>query len=129
MDHMPNSKSVESKSVNFSDRANSSAEAKKALLERFRAKATANDPAAAERQAERVAIARAREARKAERDAAKRELQAQQEAEKARREAEIEAEKAAAAAEAELEAQRAVELAAAQKAARDARYAARKARK
>ena len=39
---MRNSKSVESKSVNFADRANSSAEAKKALLERFKTRLNEN---------------------------------------------------------------------------------------
>jgi hypothetical protein len=129
MDRMRNSKSIESNNVGFAERASSSAEAKKALLERFRANAAADDPTAAERQAERIAIARAREARKAERDAAKRELEAQKAAEKARLAAEKEAEKEALAAQAALEAEKAAQLLIDQKAARDARYAARKARK
>ena len=123
----------------FNDRLTTSANAKTALLERFRARPGPDDPAVLERQNAQKAIADAREARKAERRAA-------QEAEAARIRAEQEA-AAAAAREAarELAAQQAREaaeaaaleaeqstrklsLAAQQKMARDARYAARKAR-
>ena len=49
--------------------------AKKAILDKF--KAAANDPRIAERQAERVAIAEAREVRMAEREAAKKAREAE----------------------------------------------------
>ena len=113
------------------DRLKSSATAKSAMLEKLRA--AANDPEREKRDAERMAIAEARAVRLAEREAAKK----VQEAELARQ--------AAIAAEAALQAQREAEqlevvrlaeeadrqvaLEAEQKAARDARYAARKAAK
>lgn len=127
MVNMPNPKSIEANNVGFAQRANSSAEAKKALLERFRAKA--NDPAVAEKQAERIAVARARAERQAERDAAKRALEAEKAAERARLEAEKEAERAAQEEQARLAEEQKAALLAAQKAARDERYAKRKARK
>ena len=107
---------------NFNKRQSSSAAAKAALLEKFRARPPADDPAVRERQAALAATAAAREARNAERKAAK-------EAELARIAAEkkaAEIEKARLAAE---ERKQAAILAAQQKAARDARYAARKAGK
>ena len=124
------------KDKGFSERLSTGAEAKKAMLERVRAKPGPDDPAIAERRAAREAIIVAREARMAERKAAR-------EAEMAE-EAAREAERARQAAEqAELEATREAErkrqtaaqavddvaLAAERKAARDARYAARKARR
>lgn len=108
--------------TNFDDRLSAAAAAKQALLERFRARPTAGDPAWAEQQAALKAIADAREARTAERRAAK-------EAEAARVAAELAArrkQEQIAAAEARA---RAAAEEAARKAARDARYAARKARK
>src|SRR3954469_4634921 len=51
------------------ERQQAAAAAKKALLEKF--KTAANDPAIAERQAERIKINEARQARAAEREAAK----------------------------------------------------------
>ncbi len=107
---------------NFNKRQSSSASAKAALLEKFRSRPPADDPAVLERQAAQAAIAAAREARMAERKAAKEAEAARIAAEK--RAAEIE--KARLAAEA---AKQAALLAAQQKAARDARYAARTARK
>jgi|ERR1700722_8615595 hypothetical protein len=108
--------------TNFDDRLSAAAAAKQALLERFRSRPSAGDPAWVEQQAALKAIADARDARAAERRAAK-------EAEAARVAAELAAQRTAeqvAAAEAKL---RAAALEAERKAARDARYAARKARK
>jgi hypothetical protein len=106
----------------FSERLDTAAKARKALLEKFKAQPAPDDPAVLERQAARKAAADARDARLAERKAAK-------DAEAAR----LAAEQSAKAEEAAV---RAAELAArieaekaARKAARDARYAARKARR
>ena len=111
---------------NFSDRLSTAAKARQVMLEKFRAQPKPDDPAVRERIAAQVAVAQAREARIAER-------KAQREAEKLAKEAEIKrlAEEAAehAAAERRAEGDRAVALLAEQKASRDARYAARKARK
>ena len=107
---------------NFNDRMTTAANAKKAVIEKFRQMPKPDDPAVQQRQAELKAIAEARDARnaqrKAEREAAA--LEAKRAAEALARE------KAAAAAEAAARA-RAEE--AERKAARDARYAARKARR
>lgn len=112
------------KDTNFNDRRSAAATAKQSALEKFRAKIA--DPTLAERQAAHDAIAAARELRVAERKAAK-------EAEEAKLKAEAErlAIEQAEREEAErIEAEKkAAELKAAQKAARDARYAARKARR
>ena len=113
----------------FGERQTASAEAKRAVLAKFQSRKPADDPEVQARAAERRAIAEAREARMAER----------------RREREIEAARqaterlAAEAAEAERrkadevrlaeEARAAALLKLEQKAARDARYAARKARR
>jgi Family of unknown function (DUF6481) len=108
--------------TNFDDRISAAAAAKQALLDRFRARPTAGDPAWAEQQEALKAVADARDARNAERKAAK-------EAEAARVAAELAAQRTQqqiAAAEAKV---RALALEAERKAARDARYAARKARK
>jgi len=127
----------DSRQIDFADRLSTAAKAKQALLEKARAKDPANDPEFALRQAERIAASQAREAREAERRAAK---QAERE-----REAAAKAAEKAAAAEA-LAAKQAADAAAAEaerierevraplnealaKLARDARYAARKARK
>jgi hypothetical protein len=117
----------------FADRLNVAAKAKQALLERARAKDPTKDPAFAARQAERVAAAAAREARIAQQEeerkaAAIREAEEKAAAEVARIEAErLEAERLKT--EELAEADRLVALAAEQKVQRDARYAARKARK
>ena len=117
----------------FADRQKTSAEAKKALLEKMRANAPSNRPGFLERQAERAAVAEAREKRQAER-AAQKAIEAEQrakeeEANRVIREQEAEAARQAA----ELEKNRAAielaELRAAQKANRDAKYAARQARR
>jgi hypothetical protein len=108
--------------TNFDDRLSAAAAAKQALLERFRSRPSAGDPEWEAKQAELKAIADARDARAAERKAAK-------EAEAARVAAELAAKRAqelVAAAEAKA---RAAAQEAERKAARDARYAARKARK
>jgi uncharacterized protein DUF6481 len=103
--------------INFDDRIDAAAAARKAALEKFLARR--DDPAFQQKQAELKAIADARAARIAERKAAK-------EAEAARAAAEL-------AAKQREEQRLAAEARAAQeeerKAARDARYAARKARK
>jgi hypothetical protein len=112
-----------SKELDFVERRNAAANAKKAALEKFRANAA--DPAAAQRQqersasaAERAAAKAARELEKAERKAREAELAAQAAREAAAQAKREEAEKA----------DREVALQAEMKLARDARYAARKAR-
>jgi hypothetical protein len=90
----------------YSERASASADAKKALLEKFKAKPPADSPEMLARAAERRAIAEARELRVAEQArVAEEEARA---VEKAARDEQLKAER---------------------KAARDARYAARKARR
>lgn len=117
----------------FNDRLEAAAKAKQAQLERARAKSPLNDPDFTRRQAERKRLAEEREARVAAR-AAEKAAAAQREAERraaeeaARLEAERLADEARAKARRE-EADRLVALAAEQKAARDARYAARKQRR
>ena len=110
------------KNAHFGDRLNAAAAAKQAMLERFHARPGPDDPVVVQQQAARKAVSDAREIRMPERKAA-REAEAQrQAAEQAAREAEERRLAAEAAAQAvALEAQR--------KAARDARYAARKARR
>jgi hypothetical protein len=121
------------------ERRNAANVAKKALLERFKSKPAADDPAVQARQAERKAILEARAIREAEKARLKQEKLAREAAEKAEREALAEAARLAAEAAAAEEAKRreaeeaeriAFELAdeASRKAKRDARYAARKAR-
>jgi len=113
------------KEKTFADRLQEAADARKAALERFRARPAADDPEVVKRREERLAIAAAREARAAERRAAK-EAEAVARAE---REAVERAEREA------RERREAIEKlirgsaeAAERKDARDARYAARKAR-
>lgn len=110
------------KEKTFSDRLQLANEAKKAALEKFRAKPAADDPGLLARQAERARANVEREKRQAERKVA-REVEAAREAEAARLQA-IEA-AAAVARQAEEAAAKLVT----DKAARDARYAARKKRK
>lgn len=114
------------KDKNFNERLGTAASAKQAMLDRFRAKPAADDPAVLERAAERQALSEAREVRIAERKAAKL-------AEEARATAARIAEEKERAAREEREAAAAlakqIALEAEQKAARDARYAARKKRK
>ena len=106
------------KDKDFGERLSAAAAARKATLERFRAKPGPDDPAVAERRAARQALVVAREARVAEREAARKA--------EAAREAAREAEAARQAAE---QTDRDAALEAERKAARDARYAARKARR
>jgi hypothetical protein len=119
------------KDPDFKDRQKAATAARKAALEKHRAAAA--DPAAAEKQAARVAVIEARQLRAAEREKAKK-LRAAEKAKEAAQAAEAaklveqqkrESEAIAAAQEAERE----EALQAEQKAARDARYAARKAAK
>ena len=110
------------KDDSFTARLSSAAGAKQAAMGRIRAIAQPGDAAFEERQRERQAIAAAREARMAERKAARAAEAERQAAERAAKEAEKLA----------SEQQRALDqesLKLQQKAARDARYAARKARK
>jgi hypothetical protein len=124
------------KGADFNDRMTAAADAKKALMEKFRAKPAPDDPTVLARQAARQEILRQREIRQAEREIARQaELVRQAELEAARLAAETarEAERQAQIAEeARLAAEKAAaekELEAQRKAARDARYAARKARR
>ncbi len=121
------------KGASFQDRQKSTAEAKKALLEKFKARPAADDPAVIAREAERREIVAARAARTAERERQKAEEHA---ALQARLKIEAEAREAAELAEAErlqLEAEAAIaakaQLEIEKRAERDARYAARKGRK
>jgi uncharacterized protein DUF6481 len=113
------------KEKTFADRLQEAADARKAALERFRTRPAADDPDVIKKREERMAIAAAREAREAERRAVK-EAEA---AARAERETVERAERDA------RERREAIEKvirdaadAAERKAARDARYAARKAR-
>ncbi len=76
---------------NFSDRQAAAAEARKALLEKFKNRPAEDDPVVQARKAERSAILKARE----EREAAKAKIRAEQEAIKAALRAELEAKEAA----------------------------------
>ena len=123
----------------FTDRRVAAAEAKAALLQNYRIAKEAAEPTRLVRQEERLAIAEAREGRRAEREQARRAEQERLQAEAAARQAEAAtrqaAADAAAAADAEARAaaeksriHRVIEDEAARKAARDKRYADRKAR-
>ena len=114
------------KKTGFTDRLSAAADAQKAKLEKFRSRPAPDDPAVLERKAARQAIVAAREVREAEREAARQKRLAEEEA--ARIAAE-EAEKARLEAEYQERIAREAEMEAQKKAARDARYAARKARK
>jgi hypothetical protein len=113
----------------FSERASASAQAKQAMLSKFHSRPSADDPDVQKRIAERRAIAEARAIRTAERD----KLRAEEAAKKAA--AQEEARQAELLAKDEQEKQKVAQAALAeelkikQKAARDARYAARKQRK
>lgn len=133
-----------SKHDTFADRQSTAAAAKQALLEKFKSRPAEDDPAEIARRAERTRIAGARAARLAEKEALKKAEDDRRKAERQRAEDErlaaeaaIEAERRAAeqalideknarnAAKSALIKQVVVDEAA-QKAARDARYAARK---
>jgi hypothetical protein len=124
------------KGANFNDRMTTAANAKKALVEKFKSKPGPDDPEVAARAAERLAIAAAREVRAAERKAAREAELARLAEIEAARLAELAAQEAARIAEAAAQRKRDAEavvdslnLEAERKAARDARYAARKARR
>ena len=114
----------------FGERLSAAASAKQSVLERYRAKLSGSDPDIQKKQAERLAVAQAREARTTARRQAR---EAQETAERIAREAREATEKA----EREERETRERAEASAWKAAleedkkkeRDARYAARKARK
>ena len=115
----------QSKDNQFSDRLETAAKAREAMLARYRSRPAADDPAVLARQAERQAVIEAREERNKEREAARVASEIQRIAEaKAQREFEA-AEVLRIAAE---KAERQAALAAEQKEARDARFAARKLR-
>src|SRR6185437_881605 len=120
------------KEKSFNDRLEEQAKAKAALLERARAKAPQNDPEFAKRQEERKRIAEEREAREAARAGAKAAaLRAEEERRAAEATARLEAERLAVEEREKAkreEADKLVRLLEEQKAARDARYAARKSR-
>ena len=121
------------KNKTFSDRLKTAGEAKQALLDKFRARPAADDPAVVERQAARQVVSNARDARTAEREAqaakAQAARQAKAEADAAEQSAREAAEREQRQQEAAAAAQREAALEVDRKAARDARYAARKTRK
>ena len=113
----------------FQDRASTAADARKKLAERFLQAPKPDDPRLQAMMAERKAIAEARELRQAERA----KLKAEQEVQKAEAARLRAIEEARAAEETRLlaiqERAKQLQVAAEQKAARDARYAARKSKK
>lgn len=117
------------KDVNFNERRDTAEAAKKAKLEKFRALNAQLDQGAAERLAARQAIVAARDLRIAEREAARLAKEARAAEDQAAREIALKAEQAERDAKAAEQAEREVVSEAERKAARDARYAARKARK
>jgi hypothetical protein len=109
------------KEPDFADRQKAARQAKKNLLNKFRAQPGPDDPEVAKRRAERAAVVARREQARLERETAK--------AEQKRREQEAAAAEAARLArEQEENAAQLAAMEADQKAKRDARYAARKAR-
>lgn len=117
------------KNTGLNDRLATAAAAKRAMLERFKAQPGSDDPATQARQAALKAVSDARDVRRADRKAAQEAEAARQAAVRATiaaEEAAREVEEQRLAAEA---AARQVALEAERKAARDARYAARKARR
>jgi hypothetical protein len=125
------------KDNDLADRRNATADAKAALLRAYRATKEAAEPTRLARQAERVALAAARDKRREERDRLKlEERQRRQEQERLQAEAAQQQTEASVAARARIEAQeandnliaRVIRDEAARKAARDQRYANRKAR-
>ena len=97
-------------SFSYTDRQATAAEARKALLEKFKNRPPEDDPVLAAKKAERSAVLKARE----ERDAAKQAIRAEEAARKAKLKAEKDAQEAAerAAQEAQAEAERAAREAA-----------------
>ena len=124
-----NTASPAHKSDTLNDRLSAAGQAKQAMLDRFRSRPAATDPAVLERQAAQIATEQARDARAADRKAV-RDAEAERQAElRAAQEVEAAAQEAALAAQAAEAAVRAADLKVEQKAARDARYAARQARR
>ena len=117
------------KNVGFEDRKNAAEAAKKSKLEKFRALTVQIDQGATDRLAVRSNIIAARKVRDIERETARQAKAALEAADQFAREVINKAEHAAREVEAVEQAKRDLALAAEQKAARDARYAARKARK
>jgi len=113
------------KEKSFADRQSAAASARKAELEKFRVRSVAIEPASAEEQSARLACKAAGDARAAERKATRLESVARETAEKVARKA---AEIGNRDDETAQQATRDVLSEAERKAARDARYAARKAR-
>ena len=110
------------KEPNFADRQKAAQEARRNILNKFRSQPGPDDPAVKQRQAEREAVAVDRAKAKVAREAAK--------AEQKRRDQEAAAAAAAQIArEKEEAAEREAALEVGRKAARDARYAARKKKK
>ncbi|WP_315703836.1 MULTISPECIES: DUF6481 family protein [unclassified Bradyrhizobium] len=109
------------KEPGFADRQKAAQDARKSILEKFRAQPKPDDPEMVKRRLEREAVAARREEARLAREAAKAEQKRLEEEAKA-------AEAARLAREAEEAAARQAEIEAEQKAKRDARYAARKAR-
>jgi len=119
------------KTNDFHERQRNASASKLSIIDKF--KIASQNPASAEKAAARAEIAKAREIRVAEREAARKVRQAEM-AEEARKAEALAAAQRAEAEEAALnakryEAEREVALLAEQKAVRDARYAARKAAK
>lgn len=113
------------KEKTVADRLSDAAAARQAMLAKFKAKVNLEDPELKAKLAERAAIAKARDERIAEREAKKETERLAAEAEAKR----LEEERLAAEKEARrIEGEKALALLAEQKAARDARYAARKER-
>lgn len=114
---------------NFDDRRQNSANAKAALLAKFKARPPADDPEMIAKAKARQEVAQAREERIREREAARIAAEKQAAEEKrAREEAELAAQIEREAAEAAAALERKNADLVAKKAARDARYAARKAK-
>ena len=117
------------KNANFDERRSAAEAAKKVKLEKFRALTAQINEGAAERLTARQAIIAARDVRAAEREAVRLATEARAAENQAAREMALKAEQAERDASVVEQAEREVASAAERKAARDARYAARKARK
>jgi hypothetical protein len=121
------------KETSFGDRLNTAATAKRVQLEKARAKALDSKQGFTERQAARQAMSAEQSTRSAEKKAARMALEAREaeirDADQARRTLALEAEKAARDAELKEKAAQKIDRESKNKLARDARYAARKARR
>ena len=109
------------KDQQFTERLSTAASARRAMLEKFQARRTVDDPAARERRAAQEALRAARETRRAEREAARRAMQERLSAERlARKAAEREQRQAQEAREAAERAEREAALERERRAAREA---------